>query len=173
MVFHSDTCTRSLRLTISFLSSPRLPNTAPLSPLHTAAHHPRTSSAKVLLLWCFPQWIHYDGKQVRAESGSLVKANAHWKWVRLFLQHKWSSTPGHYSVDACVPLCWRLRAVEKRRCRADVPACHCSTLSRHVLCLLFQFVLPASYAGAATCRRLPLWHSCSLSAAMPCLVTFL
>ena len=60
MAFHPDPCSPSLLLTFSFLSSPRLPSTAPvltparLSPLRTAPHHLRTSSAKVLLFWCFP-----------------------------------------------------------------------------------------------------------------------
>ena len=50
-----NTCTLSLLMTLSFLSSPRLPSTAPvphperLSPLRTAPHHPRTSSDKVLI----------------------------------------------------------------------------------------------------------------------------
>ena len=52
--------TLSLLLTVSFLSSPRLPSTdqvpttARLSSLHTSPHHLLTSSAKVLLFWCFP-----------------------------------------------------------------------------------------------------------------------
>ena len=85
MAFNLDTCTLSLPLTLSFLSSPRLPSTAPvptpvrLSPLRTAPHHLRPSSAKVLFSDVFRQSIHHNGKQERAESGSLLESNFHGK----------------------------------------------------------------------------------------------
>ena len=55
IAFHSGTCSLSLLLTLSFPYTPRpfytapVPTPARLSPLRTAPHHPRTSSAEVLL----------------------------------------------------------------------------------------------------------------------------
>ena len=56
MAYHLDTCTLSLPLTLSFLSFPRLPSTAPvptpesLSPLRTAPHHLRTYLPRCVFL---------------------------------------------------------------------------------------------------------------------------
>ena len=82
MAFHSETCTLPMLLILSFLSSPWLPSTAPvptpayLFPLHTAPHHPRTSSAKLLLFCCFPKGLKADPwwRPNSTANGSLVPA---------------------------------------------------------------------------------------------------